>query len=105
MRGMYLDRDQRINIISSGYMTSFLQRGMITTIMDFTYIWDRRISFLREEDSYRLTYLHGLVVGGGDCGRKREMVCRKRESKRGCYKKRVCLLKYCKMLTDMADFA
>ena len=73
-----------MKIISSGYVMSFLQKGKIQNIAYYTYIRDRRISRLREEDSYHLTYLHGLVVGGDDCGGKREMVRLKRESKRGC---------------------
>ena len=64
MRCMYPYRDRRMNVRRSGYITSFSQKGMIPTITDFTYIQDRRISRLRDEDLYRLAYLHCLVVGG-----------------------------------------
>ena len=103
MRCTYPYRDQRINNSKSGYITSFLQKVMIPTITDFTYIQGRRISRLREEDLYRLTYLHFLVVGGCYCCGEREKVGRNRESRRGCYDKRVCLLKSCENSADPAD--
>ena len=63
IRCKYPYSDQRMNVSRSGYIKSFLQKVIIPTITDFTYTQDRRISRLREEGLYRLTYLHCLVVG------------------------------------------
>ena len=90
MRCTYPYRERRMKDSIYGYIMSFLQKCMIPTIMDFTYIWDRRISRLMAEDSYRLTYIHCLVVGIGIVV-KREKGWGVREKVRGGVTKNVCV--------------